>query len=183
MTHEPVDQEEELLVVVDEHDRPIGIASRSQCHREGLIHRSVGVVVFNSTGKVLFQRRSKNKDLYPRKFTLSATGHVEVGESYREAAHRELREELGLSCELKFVGTIPALSLSHDKEFVGLFSCVTEKDPQFNKAEIEEVMFIEPDWLFNSQTRSLLAEGLLCILEDPLTRPQILQLLGLVNKD
>jgi 16S rRNA (adenine1518-N6/adenine1519-N6)-dimethyltransferase len=170
---------EELLIVVDKHNKIIGSASRAQCHKEGLIHRSVAVAVHNRKGEILLQKRAATKDLYPGKITLSATGHVEAGESYTEAANRELQEELGMTCEVNFKGTIPALSISNDREFVALFSCDANAAPNFNSNEIEEVMYVEPGWLLDPKNLPALAEGLLYLFNNPLTRMAMLRLIGL----
>jgi len=38
----------ELLIVVDEHDHPVGTASRSDVHTKGLFHRAVHILVINN---------------------------------------------------------------------------------------------------------------------------------------
>lgn len=40
--------------------------------------------------------RPKNKKLYPGRLVVSATGHVQYGETIKEAAKREAKEELGI---------------------------------------------------------------------------------------
>jgi isopentenyl-diphosphate Delta-isomerase len=52
--------------------------------------------------KTYIQKRSENKSFYPGFWTASCTGHVSSGETYVEAATREVEEELGLdSVELE----------------------------------------------------------------------------------
>lgn len=92
---------EEYFYVVDEDDNIIGKAPRSECHKRRLIHRSVYIVVLNDKGEIFLQRRSLNKDLYPGYYACSVSGHVEYGESYEEAARREMLEELGIEAPLK----------------------------------------------------------------------------------
>ena len=57
------------------------------------------VLVYNQENKIFLQRRSNAKQLFPGRWDLSATGHVQAGESREEAAIRELEEELGLRVE------------------------------------------------------------------------------------
>ncbi|MEM2163987.1 MAG: hypothetical protein QXR62_06180 [Candidatus Bathyarchaeia archaeon] len=66
---------DEHLYVVDENDNVIGWASRGECHKRGLIHRSVYVIVLNDRGEVFLQKRSMSKDLYPGLYACSASGH------------------------------------------------------------------------------------------------------------
>lgn len=86
----------EIFDIVDDEDRVIGQATREEVHRRRLLHRSVHVYVFSSAGELYLQKRSRQKDLYAGKWTGSASGHLEPGESYESAARRELEEELGI---------------------------------------------------------------------------------------
>ena len=86
--------QEELLSVVDEHDRVVGYRERGEVHRLGLRHRAVHVMVFNRRGEVFLQKRSLNKDEFPGLWDSSAAGHLAPGEGYAECALRELEEEL-----------------------------------------------------------------------------------------
>ena len=57
--------------------------------------RFASVVLVDSRGWVLLQERDEHPQLDPEKWGFVG-GHVEPGESYAEAAHRELHEETGL---------------------------------------------------------------------------------------
>ena len=87
----------ELLDIVDAKDQVTGVATRGEVHAHGLRHRSVHVLVFNSEGSVLLQKRSKHKDQFAGMWDSSCAGHVEAGQSYLETAPRELQEELGFT--------------------------------------------------------------------------------------
>ena len=91
------DNLDELFDVVDEKDNVIGKATRGEVHENPrLIHRSVGVAVFNSKGELFLQKRTATKDTDPLLWTISCSGHVGLGDSYEETAVRELAEELGI---------------------------------------------------------------------------------------
>lgn len=93
---EPADAEEaEYLDVVDTRDKVIGQESRKSIHRNHLIHRGVHVLVVNTRGEILIQLRSTHLGTYPGYLDASAGGHVQSGETYNQAAGRELLEELG----------------------------------------------------------------------------------------
>lgn len=87
--------QEDIFDIVDENDRVIGQAPRSEAHRKNLRHRAVHVLVFNSEGEVFMQKRSMSKDRWPGAWDSSCSGHLNSGEDYLEAAYRELDEELG----------------------------------------------------------------------------------------
>jgi isopentenyl-diphosphate delta-isomerase type 1 len=92
------DNQDEIFDVVDEQDRVIGQATRRECHgNPALIHRAVDVVLFDRSGRMLLQKRSPTKDLYPGFWSVASAGHVHAGGNYEAAAVRELLEELGVS--------------------------------------------------------------------------------------
>lgn len=93
----------ELIVVVNEKDEQIKLEDKLKCHLEGLLHRAFTVCIFNYKGKLLLQRRSKNKFLWPLFWELSCSSHPSDGESYTEAGERRLRQELGFSSKLKLL--------------------------------------------------------------------------------
>ena len=64
---------------------------------KGLYHRIVRIVVEDSDGRLLLQKRAPTKELYPDFWDSAASGHVDAGEDYETAAKRELKEELGVN--------------------------------------------------------------------------------------
>ena len=77
---------EEIFDVVNERDEVVGQLSRREVHRQGLMHRAVHILMFNSAGKVFLQKRSMKKDNFPGTWDSSAAGHVDTGEDYDECA-------------------------------------------------------------------------------------------------
>ena len=100
---------EELLDVVDENDRVVGVKTRGEIHASGLMHRAVHILVFNSRGELFLQKRSMSKDEAPGLWDTSAAGHLDSGEDYLDCARRELAEELGIrvSGPLEFLFKLP----------------------------------------------------------------------------
>lgn len=89
----------EILDRVDENDVVIGTTTKDEAHAQGYVHRVSAIYVFTEDGKLLVQLR-KSDNLLDH----SAAGHVDRGENYDLAASRELKEELGLSVPLEYVG-------------------------------------------------------------------------------
>jgi len=132
----------EYFHVVDEDDNVIGRATREECHSgKGPIHRSVYIFVLNDKNELFLQKRSKSKDLYAGYYTGSATGHVDYGEDYDEAARRELKEELGLDAPLQMLGKVKNFS-EDEREISALYLCRYNGPVRFNEKEIEEGFFI-----------------------------------------
>jgi 8-oxo-dGTP pyrophosphatase MutT (NUDIX family)/phosphoserine phosphatase len=59
----------------------------------------IGGFIKNQEGKILVQKRSPTRRLFPNCWDLSFGGHVEIGESIYEAIKRELFEETGLELD------------------------------------------------------------------------------------
>lgn len=66
-------------------------------HKKGLIHRSVHVWILNSENKILLQKRNADMKACPNYWDISASGHIEAGQTSLEGAQMETREELGLT--------------------------------------------------------------------------------------
>lgn len=86
----------EILDVVDEKDEVIGTATRKECHAQKLRHRGIQIFIINEEEDFFIQKRSEKKDVFPGLYEGGVTGHVLSGETYKQAAVRELKEELGI---------------------------------------------------------------------------------------
>lgn len=86
----------ELLDIVDEHDRVVGQARRSEAYADRLRHRCVFVLARDAAGRVFVHRRTARKLVFPSLHDMFVGGVVGAGESYDEAALREAEEELGV---------------------------------------------------------------------------------------
>lgn len=134
---------DEEFDVVDENNRIIGQKPRSVVHAKNLLHRAAHILVFNSRGDVLLQKRSAWKDRAPLLWDSSAAGHLEPGEAYAAAAQREAEEELGVTLTLDPLGKIPAIEAT-GHEFVETFTASHEGPFILPPAEIEDALFFPP---------------------------------------
>jgi len=137
---------EEIFDVVNERDEVISQAPRSEVHARGLLHRAAHMLVFNSRGQVLLQKRSMKKDRQPGLWDSSASGHLDSGEDYDACAVRELREELGLCVAqpLERLFKINACAET-DQEFVWVYRCQSEGPFELSAEEIERVEWFAPE--------------------------------------
>lgn len=88
---------EELVDLVDEDDHVLRTVTRAEVRAGNLLHRSVGILVRDSGGRLYVHQRTADKDVFPSGYDMFAGGVVAVGETYHAAAERELAEELGIS--------------------------------------------------------------------------------------
>lgn len=137
---------EDIFDVVNERDEVIGRAPRSQVHAQGLLHRAVHVLVFNSRGDVFLQKRSMKKDRQPGVWDSSCSGHVDSGEDYDQTAVRELREEIGLTLDSppNRVFKLDACPET-DAEFVWVYRCHSDGPFRLNPDEISAGDWFAPD--------------------------------------
>jgi len=93
---------EEFIDILDEQGRPTGNKDlRKNIHLNGAWHKTLHIFLFkHSKNKksfdMLFQLRSKNKDIFPLKLAVTVGGHISAGETTAEA-FRESQEEIGLN--------------------------------------------------------------------------------------
>ena len=87
---------QEIVTVVDDRNHVVAEVPRHRVRSENLIHRATYIFVFDRQGRVLVQRRTAIKDMYPSYYDLAAGGIVAAGESYETCAEREAAEEIGV---------------------------------------------------------------------------------------
>lgn len=135
------DNQDEVFDVVDENDNVIGKATRREVHKnKKLIHRSIGVAIFNIQGKIYLQQRSATKDKDPLLWTVGCSGHVESGDNYEETAKRELTEELGINVPIKFYKKYICRA-PWETEMQMIFKAIYEGPFKLNKKEIMQGKF------------------------------------------
>ena len=136
---------QELLDVVDEQDNVIAVRRRGEIHAEGLMHRAVHILVFNSGGDLFLQKRSQSKDEQPGKWDSSAAGHVDSGEEYLDCARREIGEELGIVADqpMQALFKLPASALTGNEHCMVYRYCFD--GPMVLQAEeIDDGLWIDP---------------------------------------
>ncbi|HZS64888.1 MAG TPA: isopentenyl-diphosphate Delta-isomerase [Xanthobacteraceae bacterium] len=131
--------ENDPVVLVDAGDTPLGSAPKLETHRRGLRHRAISVLIRNSQGLMLLQRRAAGKYHSRGLWTNACCSHPRPGETALAAARRRLREEMGFNCALK------RLFLTHyrgavsddliENEVVHVFGGSYDRDPAPDPAE------------------------------------------------
>jgi len=90
----------EYFDTVDKNGTVTGRALREECHSDpSLMHRAVHILITNSQDEILLQKRADSKNIQPGKWDTSVGGHVGAGESVKDAAERELEEELSIAAD------------------------------------------------------------------------------------
>ena len=128
------------VILVDEHDHPIGVMDKLEAHRGlGQLHRASSVLLFNDQGQVLVQQRSNLKIVGAGQWANTCCGNVRPGESYEACAHRRLQEELGIEGVTlkevhKFIYQTPCnddfSEYEMDTVFIGHFNGQAKPNPE-----------------------------------------------------
>lgn len=88
---------DELVDVIDDAGRTIGVVTRREMRARGLPHRCVYILAFNNRGDLFIHLRTDCKDVYPSHWDVAIGGVLTAGESFETGARREVQEELGIT--------------------------------------------------------------------------------------
>jgi len=93
--------QEQMLVLVDEKNQPLGVMEKMEVHQKALLHRAFSVFIFNSKGEMLLQRRAIKKYHSGGLWTNACCSHPYLDETPVQAAQRRMQEELGFVTDLE----------------------------------------------------------------------------------
>jgi isopentenyl-diphosphate delta-isomerase len=88
------------VILVNKNDEEIGTMEKMEAHLQGMLHRAFSVLIFNSHRKLLIHRRAFGKYHSEGLWTNTCCSHPFPGEDLLDAAHRRLREEMGMETSL-----------------------------------------------------------------------------------
>jgi isopentenyl-diphosphate Delta-isomerase len=141
----------EEVILVDERDNQIGTMEKMEAHRQGRLHRAFSVLLYNSAGEILLQKRAANKYHSAGLWTNTCCSHPLPGERIEDAAARRLKEEMGIdlrpaySFTFLYKAALDKNLTEHelDHVFVGTF----DGKPNVNASEVDGWKFVNVDWL------------------------------------
>jgi len=138
---------EEKVTLVDEHDTDIGTGEKMQVHREGKLHRSFSIFIFNSRGETLLQQRAQEKYHSGGLWSNSCCGHPRPGEETLAAARRRLQEEMGFDCDLtELLQFTYKVRLDHDlweHEYDHVYKGKYDGNVHPNPQEVEDFAWVD----------------------------------------
>ncbi|PWY72884.1 Isopentenyldiphosphate isomerase, partial [Aspergillus heteromorphus CBS 117.55] len=160
----------EMCIVVDEDENEIGMASKRACHllpniTQGLLHRAFSVLLFDTSNRLLLQRRASEKITWPDYWTNTCCSHPlaiagETGADFhaamagaRRAAQRKLEHELGIRLSdaqaergLKFMTRMQYECAFEggwgEKEVTYIFILQLDTDLDINRNEIRDYRYL-----------------------------------------
>jgi len=131
------------IQIVDESDNLIDEVGYFEAIEMGAIRRAARVFVFADSGEFLIQKRSQHVNI-PLLLDHSVGGHVDEGETYMQAAEREMNEELGL---VGYELTLIAASYRTPNFFSNIYKTVINRNQKidFDPHEVESVHWMSPE--------------------------------------
>ena len=128
----------ELWDILDENRIPTGeTVVRGDRMQKGQYHTVVHVCIFNSKKEMLIQKRQPFKEGWSGMWDVSVGGSAVSGDSSRQAAEREVMEELGIEIDLD--GLRPSFTINFDTGFDDFYLIQKDVDIQTLKLQYEEV--------------------------------------------
>ncbi len=129
------------------------IKTREECHKNGLWHKAVVVFILSEDNKrVLLQKRSMRKALWPGLWDVTAGGHVLSNELGYQAVIRETKEEIGIDInknDLEFIGSTlsentQGLTINrHFNEFYIVHKEIKLEDITLDAEEVEDIKWFD----------------------------------------
>ncbi|RXG20514.1 isopentenyl-diphosphate Delta-isomerase [Leeuwenhoekiella aequorea] len=133
---------EELVILVDENDKEVGLMPKMEAHEKALLHRAFSVFVFNKNKELMLQRRASHKYHSPGLWTNTCCSHQRQGESNIAAGKRRLMEEMGFETNLEesisFIYKAPFDNGLTEHEFDHILLGNYEDNPNLNPDEVSE---------------------------------------------
>jgi isopentenyl-diphosphate Delta-isomerase len=137
----------EHVILVDEFDNAIGTMEKLEAHQKGILHRAFSVLLFNSKGEILLQKRAIGKYHSGGLWTNTCCSHPLPGESMQEATRRKLIQEMGIDLKpdfaYKFIYKTNLDDNLIEHEYDHVFIGTHDGDPIINDEEVEDWKFTD----------------------------------------
>ncbi|MDD3453189.1 MAG: NUDIX domain-containing protein [Bacilli bacterium] len=128
----------EYLDVYDEFKNYLGKELRDVVHNKGLWHNTVHCWLYDNKGNIYFQIRADSNLLYT-----TASGHVNAGETIKQAFGREIKEEIGIEVDFEeailvdiFIWKMDKIKKDNtkfiDRAFSNVYICEYNGNDQFD---------------------------------------------------
>ncbi|KAL3955743.1 hypothetical protein ACCO45_011306 [Purpureocillium lilacinum] len=155
---------DEMCIVTDDNDMPVGKASKKICHLmtnidKGLLHRAFSVFLFNDKNELLLQQRATEKITFPDMWTNTCCSHPlsvsgETGstlpdaiEGAKRAAQRKLDHELGIKKEQVPIEKRRATRKWGEHEVDYILFIKANVDLDVNPNEVQATQYVSADKL------------------------------------
>ena len=141
----------EHVILVDEADQIVGSMEKLEAHKKGVLHRAFSVLIFNSQGDMLIQKRAKTKYHSGGLWTNACCSHPIQDQDIKITVQNRLKYEMGIDLfpEYFFKFTYRAILdkdlIEHEVDHVykGFYDGI----PAINLEEVEDWKYISHEAL------------------------------------
>ncbi len=120
---------------------------KMEAHFNGVLHRAFSVLVYNSKGEMLIQKRASGKYHSGGLWTNACCSHQHPNENSEAAAKRRLKEEIGLDAKpeflYKFIYKAELDNNLTEFEYDHVLTCTSDDKPILNPEEVEDFKYID----------------------------------------
>lgn len=136
----------EKVILVDLDDNLRGTMEKMEAHEKGLLHRAFSILLFNSRGELLMQKRAASKYHSAGLWTNTCCSHPRPGETLEHATRRKLKQEMGIDIQpefaYKFIYKVALDNNLTEYEYDYVFTGIFDGEPIVNRDEVEDWRFI-----------------------------------------
>lgn len=168
--------DEEKFAVVSKVDNTIfSVYGKEALHTGRNFHRSIHIIIETHGGGIILQKKADGTE-NAGKWSSSVSGHVRYNETYRQAAVREAKEELGIEIELEEIYEISKIHpcANNGYEFMMVYSYLINPNEETiipNPDEIDSVIIAQLSSVTEdiNENRSSYSESFIMALDVLLT--------------
>ena len=141
----------EHVILVDKEDNVLGTMEKMEAHRQGILHRAFSILLFDSSGRILLQKRSDGKYHSSGLWTNTCCSHPLPGETLEEATRRRLMQEMGIDLQpihsfaFLYKAQLDKGLIEHELDHV--FTGVYNGEPAVNTEEVQDWKYVDVEWL------------------------------------
>lgn len=143
----PENSPDEMVEEVDRSGAVVRLVTRREMREKTLRHRSVFVAIASHDGQLLVHRRADSKDVWPGWWDVAVGGVCAPGETWHDAAVREVSEEVGVEGAAVELVAHGAYVDDEVSLVAAVFMCRTDGPFRFADGEVTEAHWVRPDEL------------------------------------
>jgi isopentenyl-diphosphate delta-isomerase len=134
------------VILVDKDDNELGTMEKMEAHQKGYLHRAFSVLIYNSKGEMLLQKRARKKYHSGGLWTNACCSHPAPDETMQLATQRRIKEELGIDLipefSHKFIYRAELDNSLVEHEFDHVYVAKFDGQPSVDANEIEDWKFV-----------------------------------------
>lgn len=135
------------VILVDDNDNEVGQMEKLEAHKVGALHRAFSVLIMNTKGEMLIQKRARTKYHSAGLWSNACCSHPTGNDTLKNEAQKRLMEEMGIHTSLVFqYSFIYKTALENnltENEFDHVFLGVFDGAPILNKEEAEDWKYVD----------------------------------------